>query len=92
VDEAIAQGIQRAVNARRVGVVDEMESQQGLNAAEGLGDKLWPQGRAANADGQHIGEMLLAGGIDVARVDLLGEGLNFGQGAEDILLQLCIGG
>ena len=69
--ESIPQTIQHPVNARRIGVVDEVDLHGGLIRRQGFRHKFRSQGRAANADGENVGKAFRLGRLDGACVDLV---------------------
>ena len=66
--EAVAEARPRAVEAVRVGVVDEMDAEPVGRAAERVGQQLGTERRAADADDEEVGEGA-SRTADLARVD-----------------------
>ena len=67
--ETAFQRVEDAVDAVRVGVVDEVHAELVGLAAERVGHELRAEGGAADADAEEVGE-LAGGAFDLSRVDL----------------------
>ena len=76
---------QHAVDAVRVGVVDEVDPHPvGGRVAQRVGHELRPERRAADADAQHAGEPRRRRRPDLPAVDAGGERLDVGDGLADL--------
>ena len=79
--------MQDAIDPRRSGVVNEMSFKGWLISRERFGYKLRTKGRAADANTQQIGELVLPGGTQLTRVHLLGKYFDVLNGRQNILFE-----